>query len=213
MTALGNLDSSSFSAEKSIIAIRDGSQSALGPLLKYYEKYLLKIANDRLRRDVSVKFAASDLVQETLKDAVQGFGEFRGTNDQQLKAWLKIILLNQIEDASRRFLEAEKRNIKLEISFPGHAGNAQSLLATLETSLTPSQPVLFKEKIQLLSNALSNISEKSRDVIQLHSFEKLTFEQVGKKMGISSEAARKVWIRAVEKLAQELWRSDPYFND
>jgi DNA-directed RNA polymerase specialized sigma24 family protein len=47
-------------------------------------------------------------------------------------------------------------------------------------------------------------------VIEMRSFEGLQFAQIGERLGISSEAARKVWARAVDRLTGQLSQSDPH---
>ena len=63
------------------------------------------------------KVAASDLVQETLLEAGRDFAHFGGHTRHELLGWLRRILLNNLADANRRYLYAEKREAGREVSF------------------------------------------------------------------------------------------------
>ena len=56
----------------------------------------------------------------------------------------------------------------------------------------------------MLREALERLSEKHRSVILLRHEERLTFSEIGRRLTISEEAARKRWGRAVELLREEL---------
>jgi RNA polymerase sigma factor (sigma-70 family) len=53
---------------------------------------------------------------------------------------------------------------------------------------------------QRLDAALAALPERDRQVLLLHHFEKLTYDQVGRRMGMSAEAAQRRGHRALEKL-------------
>lgn len=213
MTFPGEQENPTFSVEQSLVAIRNGHHSETGSLLQFYENYLLKIANEQLSQDLSAKVGASDLVQSALTEAFCHFKSFRGSGDKELKTWLRTILLNRITDTRRHFVIAQMRSLSREVALPGHEGAAKSLLTAPEHSLTPSQPLVAAEELQLFRNAMSQLDEDSREIIRLRSFEKLGFKEIGELMGRSHEAVRKQWRRAVEKLGQELDKIDPKFNE
>jgi hypothetical protein len=37
-------------------------------------------------------------------------------------------------------------------------------------------------------------------LIQWHNYERLTFKEIGERLGCSAEAARKAWARAIERV-------------
>ena len=56
------------------------------------------------------------------------------------------------------------------------------------------------DEIELLYAGLDLLTEKQRDVLRMHFFEDMTFEEIGAVMGISKVAAYHIKTRAVEQL-------------
>jgi RNA polymerase sigma-70 factor (ECF subfamily) len=52
----------------------------------------------------------------------------------------------------------------------------------------------------VLSDALAQLSADHRDVIVLHHLEGLGWEDVGRRMGRTADAVRKLWTRALSQL-------------
>ena len=52
--------------------------------------------------------------------------------------------------------------------------------------------------------ALLRLPEHYQEVVAWHQRERLTFEEIGRRRGISAEAARKLWMRALGRLRKEL---------
>jgi RNA polymerase sigma-70 factor (ECF subfamily) len=63
---------------------------------------------------------------------------------------------------------------------------------------------MSRERAQALQRALSQLPEEYRRVITLRHYEEQSFEEIGKQMERSTDAARKLWARAIERLRQEL---------
>ena len=213
MTTTSPPEDSGFLFDESVEAARGGDHSALGNLFDFYKNYLLKIANQELSHDLLIKVRASDLVQDTMVQATRDFHQFRGTTEPEFVKWLKVILQNRATTVFRKYVQTEKRDINRERKFSDQQSDYQSFMANLEHSLTPSKPLINDETVKLFLSGLNALREDFREVIYLKNFEQLTFDEVGAKMQRSSEAARKLWGRAVEQLRQELTKIDPHFNE
>jgi RNA polymerase sigma-70 factor (ECF subfamily) len=192
--------------QRSIVAARDGSFAALGHLLDYYRDYLLRVATEELASELVPKVAPSDLVQETFLQAALNFPRFAGTSEAEVRAWLRQILLNNILDAAR-YCGARKRDWELEVPLEGDVavGLADKLCSPLPT---PSEAFLNAEDVRAVQESFARLKPDDRKVIEMRSFQNLQFAEIGIRLGISSEAARKVWARAVDRLATALPRSE-----
>jgi RNA polymerase sigma-70 factor, ECF subfamily len=62
------------------------------------------------------------------------------------------------------------------------------------------------EEAEALRAAVERLPGDYRQVIELRYYRQLAFEQIGDEMGRSPEAARKLWVRAMDCLRQE-WGS------
>ncbi|MBX3412367.1 MAG: sigma-70 family RNA polymerase sigma factor [Pirellulales bacterium] len=190
----------------SLAAVRGGSNSKLGQLLDAYRDFLLVVATDALDTNVQPKVARSDLVQESLLQAVRDFPRFQGTTEPELRAWLKQILLNNVCDAHRRFQKAGKRNVSREIPLRGTNSSAAGVLHHLAVEDRPLSNLAAREEQARVESSLATLEADQRQAIELRSLQGLPFEEVGRRMNRSTEAARKLWSRAVQKLALDLGR-------
>lgn len=179
-----------------IAAARAGNLDALEQLLGGCRDYLMLIANERLDNGLQAKLGASDHVQQTLLAAHQHLAQFRGESALEFRGWLRQILVNDMQQARRRF-GGSSRNTDRErpIDDP-----AVQLRPPVDPQLTPRSDALVREEARLLQSAISRLPANYQQVIRLRDWEDQSFGQIGQKMGISEEAARKLWKRAIQKL-------------
>ena len=71
-------------------------------------------------------------------------------------------------------------------------------------TLSPSGQAVEHEQDQALQAALERLPEDYRRVITLRYEQQLPFEEIGRLLQRSPDAARKLWARAVERLHEEL---------
>lgn len=186
-----------------IVAGRNGSTDARGKLFQRCRNYLLLVAERKLESSLQSKIGASDLVQQTFLDAHRAFGDFRGGSESELLAWLQRILQNHAAEAVRRYLGAAKRDVRAERSLAGGRGEgADSQLAAVAE--TPSRLLAAAEEVDAVTAALARLPLHYRQVIEWRNNERKPFEQIGAMLDRSSEAARKLWVRAIEQLRVEL---------
>jgi RNA polymerase sigma-70 factor (ECF subfamily) len=184
-----------------IRSARAGSAEALGQLLEECRPYLLLIANAELPEGLRGKAGASDLVQETFLQANNHFHRFHDDGEAELLAWLRRILLNRVANLKRRYAGTDKRQFSREV--PLADGSAQGLPDVPATEPSPSSRVAAQERDVALCQALEQLPADYREVLQLRQ-EDLPFEEVGRRLGRSAEAARKLWARAVVLLSELL---------
>src|SRR5947209_5575652 len=126
-----------------------------GKPLESYRDYLRLLARLHLDPRLRGKLDPSDIVQETLLKAHQAKGQFRGTTDAELAAWLRQILARVLAHALRdlgrarrdvgreRSMEAalEQSSVRLEAwlaseaSSPGERAERNEQIARLATAL------------------------------------------------------------------------------
>jgi len=195
-------DSTASRLERSIVKARQGSFTALGQLLDHYRDYLLRMANEELNSDLAPKLGPSDIVQETFLDAARAFPRFMGKTDGELKAWLRQILLAKLRDNERHYLHCQKRDVSREVSIhdPAHCAAADRELSSRANE--NERPFLF-EDCESVRHALAKLPADYRRVIEMRHFANASFETIGKSLGRSAEAARKLWCRALERFGRE----------
>ena len=175
-----------------------------GELLESCRAYLLFVANRELDPRLRGKIAPSDVVQETFVDAEEKLTGFRGTSREELQAWLRRILLNNLTDARRRFCDAEKRSIEREQPLDGDSRAQKPAVDVVADVPSPRASMIASEETVVMRDALARLPDDYRRVIQLRSLEQLSFTEVARQLDRSDNAVRKLWSRAIVRLQEEL---------
>lgn len=178
-----------------------GSRSAIGQLLEECRNYLLVVANEALDSGIRPKGGASDLVQDTFIEAQHDFVRFRGTTEKELLAWLKGILAHRVANHHRRY-GAEKREVAREIPLE-LLGQVGTLPVAFGKNAPASEPI-GEDEVEQLMAAIGQLPEQFREVLKMRTWQRMSFVEIGTRLGSSAEAARKQWGRAVRRLQQEL---------
>jgi RNA polymerase sigma-70 factor (ECF subfamily) len=190
-------------ADRLLAAARAGSREALGRTLEAYRHYLLAVAERQLDPDLRSKGGASDLVQETFLEAQRDFARFQGCSPEELRAWLRQVLLHNVGAFTRRYRGTTKRAVGREVALPADSSSADREPVLAGSTLTPSGVAMEHEQALALRRALDRLPEAYRRVVVLRFEEGRSFEEIGRLTNRSPDAARKVWSRAMERLRQE----------
>jgi RNA polymerase sigma-70 factor (ECF subfamily) len=191
-------------AARWLSAARAGSKEALGEALEACRGYLLLVAGQELDPGMQAKGGASDLVQDTLLEAQRDFAHFAGESEEQLLAWLRQILVHNLLNFTRRYRATVKRKLGREISLQTDSSATAPVPGPSDPGLSPSAQAMEHEQAEALTVALARLPDDYRQVILLRYQGEHTFEEIGRMMNRSPNAARKLWLRAVERLQQEM---------
>lgn len=181
-----------------------GEATALGEALEACRTYLLHVAEHELDANLRAKGGASDIVQQTFMEAQQDFSRFSGTSEAELLAWLRRMLLNNISNFRRQWVQTAKRSAKREVSIHPADSGAQERSWLADGMSTPSKQMMAGEQEDALYAALDRLPEDYAQVLRLRYVEGLPFEEVATRMNRTANAVRKLWARAIEKLQEEM---------
>jgi RNA polymerase sigma-70 factor (ECF subfamily) len=170
-----------------LLAARNGSRDALGSVLEACRRYLLGVARHELNDDLQAKGGASDLVQDTFLDAHRAFGHFHGNSEVELRAWLRRLLHHRAAKFGRRL--ARETALSAGLASGGGPGAAMP---------SPSTQLVAREQSQHLRQALERLPEDYQRVITLRYVEQCSFVEIGRLMQRTPNAARLLWLRAIE---------------
>jgi RNA polymerase sigma-70 factor (ECF subfamily) len=186
-----------------LMAAQDGSSEALGQVLEACRGYLLLIAQQELEPALQAKGGASDLVQQTFLEAQRDFVRFHGTTREELLAWMRRLLLNNLANFRRDYRRAKRRATR-EVTLPGGDSGSRPIDGLPAGTPTPSVEVMRDEQKQALDRAMERLPEDYRCIIQLRYREERSFEDIAALMQRSPNAVRKLWARAIKRLQHEL---------
>ena len=187
-----------------LAAARAGSSEALGQVLETFRGYLLLVADRELDPELRAKGGASDLVQDTFLEAQRDFGQFHGASVDELRAWLRRLLLNNVANFTRQFRERAKRDVGREIPLEAGGSSHERGAGLAADVLSPSGQAVAHEQAEALARAVQRLPPDYRQVLALRHEEQLSFEEIGQRMQRTANAARMLWLRAVERLQKEM---------
>jgi RNA polymerase sigma-70 factor (ECF subfamily) len=166
--------------------------------------YLGFAARAQVESWLKVKVDASDLVQQTMLEAHRDFHRFQGDSEQQLLAWLRKILINNLGDFVRHYRGTAKRRIGREVRFRagGESGCTGGAPEPVAPDGSPSQEFLRRDDELQLIAALEKLPPDYQEVIFLRNLQRLPFNEVAESMQRSRPAAQMLWKRAIDKLRE-----------
>jgi RNA polymerase sigma-70 factor (ECF subfamily) len=186
--------------EELIAAARTGSDSALGGALTACRARLMGAARSRLTPALRSLVGASDVVQDTFVNATRSFQVFRGQRASQFLNWLRRILFNRIAQVARR--EQERKDGGRQIAGNDVSRRLSAFVAVDEAS--PSGIAGSEEISALIRLGLAKLPERDQQALQLRFDEELNFAQIGERLGLTEDATRMLFGRAVDRLRREL---------
>ena len=151
------------------------------PQVARFREYLCLLARAHLPPRHPSKIEASDIVQQTLLEAYEQRGNFRGQSDGELAVWLKQMLVHNLADALRGG-ERAKRDVRrersLEIAIEDSFCRAEGWLVAGEAS--PSQQVILIEQLLQLAAGLAKLPDEQRDAVVLHHLQGWSLAQLAR---------------------------------
>jgi RNA polymerase sigma-70 factor (ECF subfamily) len=179
---------------------REGDDSAFVALCGRHEAVL----RARIRRHVGGalrrKLSVVDLLQETYLAAHQGLPAFEDRGEGAFRAWIARIAELKALEAVRRFVGTRKRDVGREVTH----GQRPDTSMFEGPSPSPSEMAVVGEETEEVFAAMDELSEDDRRVLQLVQVEQVPFEVAATLMGRSREAVRKLYGRALARLADRL---------
>lgn len=184
-----------------IRAAREGEPGALDRLLKLYRNYLRYLARSGAGKAFGAKADPSDVVQDTLLRAFQGFAGFRGETEAELLAWLRQILARQITNLARHYQGTAKRELGREHSIEDVLYDSSVALGSMlrKDATSPSEVAQRRERGVIIADALAQLPDDYAEVVRLRNLEQLDWQETATRMGRSA-GARQLWGRAVQRL-------------
>jgi RNA polymerase sigma-70 factor (ECF subfamily) len=183
-------------------------ESAPDPLnvLGKYRDWLGLLARMQVGERYRAKFDPSDVVQQTLLEAVRAWPQFRGRSDGELAAWLRQILARVLAHEFRRFGAVKARDLAREVSLDrAIADSCQRLEHILADPATSVGARLDRHEAEKrLAEILERLPDDYREVILLRNMEGLSHEEVARRMNRGVGAVRMLWVRALARLRDEV---------
>ncbi len=143
--------------------------------------------------------AACDLVNETMLEAYRDFGQFRGETYGEFVIWLRTILMHNHCNDMRTI--HRRRSLSIESWRDGRWPDEEQAEASLAgRDESPLNRSIRLEMHRSLDEAVLNLPEAQRQLIVWRFEERLTYQEIGARLGCSAVSARKSCLRVLSGL-------------
>ncbi|MFI5454723.1 MAG: sigma-70 family RNA polymerase sigma factor [Isosphaerales bacterium] len=173
--------------------------------LDRFRSYLRLLAGLQLSPGLRSKLDPSDVVQQTMLQAHQAFGQFRGTSEAELAGWLRQILARNLAAAAREMGRAKRdvgREQSLEAAVEASSARLEAFLADEQTS--PSVRADRNEQMVLLAEAVAALPEAQREAVTLHHLQGWPLAKVARHLDRTPAAVIGLLHRGLKQLRSRL---------
>ena len=186
---------------------REGDEAAFVELCSRYEARVQARIERRLSGKLRRKVSVADVMQEAKATAHGRLPYFNDRGDGAFGAWLGGIAAHKLQELHRRYGAAAKRDVQREVSRggvpdPEHARHRDP---------TPSTIAMAAEQRDALAEAMGRLSPDHRRVLELLQIKGHSAAETAALMERSTAAVRKLYARALARLADLL--EDPERQD
>ncbi len=190
--------------QKLIGQMRRNGQPALAELFMEHRARLRRMVEVRLDRRAAGRVDPSDVLQEAFLDASRQLPAYLADPPMAPFLWLRFLTRERLMATHRRHLGAQMRDAKLEVSLGRRAESgvrSESLSCYLAGRLTtPSQAAARLELQARLQELLDGLDPIDCEILSLRHLEELSNAEAAEELGISTAAASKRYIRALERM-------------
>ena len=181
-----------------------GDQAAREELLGLYRPYLRLVAGQQMPKLVQQRVDASDLVQQTLIDAMRGLPAFRGQTEPEFTAWMMRLLERNLL-MSVRNNTLGKRDVRLEQDWTDASGSAQMMWASLVADGSSPMSSVFRGEAALqLALALDKLPADQRMAVEMRYIGQQSLEAIAEEMARTVGSVAGLIRRGVEALETHL---------
>lgn len=195
-TDVPTTDSSERLSESELEALRNRNPRAVRRHVYGNKEYLRSV----LRRYTTDDETARDLVQETFFQALRSLPEFRG--ESKLTTWLYSIAKNVALARYRK--DKRRRPLEEQTLTRVAAGEEEAGRASGHVTWNPAEQAERSEKTSMVHEALNELSENYREIIELRDLKELSTEEVAEHLGLTRVNVRVRLHRARQKLQDVL---------
>jgi RNA polymerase sigma-70 factor (ECF subfamily) len=180
-----------------------GDLTAREELLVQYQKRLRQMIAVRMDRRLAARLDPSDVVQETMAEAIQQLSDYFQNRPLPFYPWLRQLACDRLAELHRRHIQARKRSITREERWAPDLPDESALELAgrlLARGSSPSARLRRQEICGRVQTALAQLAEHDREVLVLRHLEQLSTREIAAVLGITEGAVYTRHLRALERL-------------
>jgi len=176
-----------------------GDDQALADLVELHLPWLREHVQRRLGPFLRRHGEAEDYLQDAVLDFLRDAPRFQVRDGAQLRGLLARVVENTLRDKNDWF-RAKRRDLARSATVP--SDSVLALDPALQRSTTPSRDATRNEIRDWVRLGLELLEAEERKVILAREYEDRSFVEIGAELGMTANAARMRWVRAVARLAE-----------
>ena len=182
-----------------------GDRKALNDLLALHRGWLWSYVRRHMGAGLRAFETSEDVVQDVLRNLILRGPHIIPRHEDDFRRFVATIVVNRLIDrhewihADRRSRGQECGQDEVDGALRGAADRSQE---------TPSRVAIRKEESDQVELALQLIDPDEAHLIRLREWEGLSFDEIGTRVGATSDTARKGFGRAVRSLGRMLRKLD-----
>ncbi len=180
-----------------------GDPAARQELLVRHRQRLRQMIAVRMDRRLAARIDPSDVVQDTLAEAVQQLSDYLRRRPLPFYPWLRQLAWERLVELHRRHVKAQRRSVRREDRWAPALPDESALELAgrlLARGSSPSARLRRHELRGQMQAALARLPEHDREVLVLRHLEQLSPREIAAVLAISEAAVYTRHLRALERL-------------
>ena len=155
-------------------------------------RFVFQLASDFTREDVE------EICQETFLSVIKSFDSFVGRS--QFQTWLFRIAANKARDYRERQRAAKRGGGQTPISLQAEDSQNGLVIDPPSNSLAPDATMMSAERMLLLREALDQLGEPCREMIELRYFGDLSYEEISNALQLNVKTVSSRLSKCLDRL-------------
>ncbi len=180
----------------------EGEEEALHALIEDHLPWVRGQVRRHLTPLLRAKAESVDFMQDAVLQFLRFAPQFSVSDSRQFRALLLKVVESTLHNRYDWFT-AKRRSISRERPLPSES--VLSLDVPRERMATPSKMAENNEREAWIRLGLEFLDSDDQEMIVLRQWDGLSWIQIGEKLGLSKDAARMRYNRAVDRLSDRIW--------
>jgi RNA polymerase sigma-70 factor (ECF subfamily) len=183
--------------------MRTGEAAAFDELFARHQDYLRQIVALRLDHRLRPRVDPSDVVQETQLEAIRRLPDFLTRQPMPFRLWLRKTAQERLQMLERRHVTAQRRSVTREVTLPDRS-SLELARQFIDLGSSPSRRFKQREVVQLVRQALADLTDTDREILLLRNLECLSNQEAAAVLDVEPATASQRYGRALLRLRQRL---------
>src|SRR5580765_738897 len=157
-------------------------------------RFILQLGHDLTRED------AEELCQEVFLSVIKNLESFHG--ESQFQTWLFRIAANKTRDLRERRHAAKRGGGQTPVSLQAEDPETGLTLDPPATAPGPDTALLNSERAALLQQALDELGEPCREIVQLRYFGDLSYDEISRALNLNPKTVSSRLSKCLDRLEE-----------